>query len=375
MPFILDLAILFITAVIGGRLVRKLGQPPSLGEMLVGIIIGPYALGVVTYTDTLRTFAELGSIFLLFIIGLKTAIESFYSVWKPAIAAGVGGAIVPFFLGFLAASSFGFTIAESLFLGAVLTATSIGITARVLSDMHKLNTKEGVTILGAAVADDVVGIIVLTVILGVIAGGLTLISVVSITAKAILAWFLILLIGMRIIARVFNKIKLNEGALTLIFLATCLGFAFVTSQLGLSSIVGAFAIGLALSRTFKVKEALQELNIIYRVFVPIFFISIGLLVDISVFLKALPLGLLVTVLAIAGKLIGCGVVVFLMGFKLNEALRVGIGMIPRGEMGLIIAGIGLTSGLIGSEIYSIGVIAIVLTTFLAIPLMKPTFGK
>ncbi|MCS4541454.1 MAG: cation:proton antiporter [Euryarchaeota archaeon] len=373
MEFILDLAIFFIAAIAVGRLAKRLGQPAALGEMMVGIIVGPYVLGLVKYTETVGAFAEVGSIILLFIVGLKTESEKLSGIWRPAIFAGIGGVILPFFLGLIAALSFGFSVAEGLFLGAVLTATSIGITVRALSDMGKLNTREGLTILGAAVVDDILGVIILAIVLGILTGGLTLASVAFITTKAIIAWFLILFVGTRLLVPIFDRARVHDEALVLLFLAVCFGFAFITAQLGLSSIIGAFAIGLALSKTFKIHEALKNLDLIYVIFVPIFFISIGLLVDFRIFLKAFSLGLIITILAIIGKLVGCGVATFLVGYNLKEALRVGIGMVPRGEVGLIVAGIGLTSGLIGSEIYSIGVIAIVLTTFLAIPLLKPVF--
>jgi Kef-type K+ transport system membrane component KefB len=372
--FVRDLVFLLVAAFIGGSLARRFRYPAALGELAVGIIVGPFALGFVEYSDTLVTFAEIGAIILLFYIGLETDMAMLRKYLVPSVMAGVFGALLPLVLGYYGSIYLGFGPDEALFMGTVLTATSIGITARMLSDLDHLKTKEGTTILGAGVVDDVVAIVLLSFTLSVLAGEFNLIDLASVLARVASFWAIIMILGVYVITRFLDKMRAEVESLTLVILA--LGFAgsFGSSQLGLSTAIGAFAVGLALSNMIRAPEILRNMQPIFLFFVPIFFVSVGMLIDPRAFVISLVPGLIITALAILGKVVGCGGALLLTKFSAREALTVGVGMIPRGEVGLIIAGIGLASGFIDPQAYLASVMAVSLTTIIALPILKILIG-
>ena len=206
--FILELSIILTAALLGGVLIRKFGYPAALGELAVGIVLGPFALGFVRDTEILTIFAELGAIILLFYIGLETDINQLKKQLKPSILVGVLGAIIPLILGYYTALFFGYPEGESLFLGAVMMATSIGITVRMLSELKQLHTKIGMIIMGGGVVDDVVAIILLTVIIGFLKGQVQLTNILGLVGSALIFWILALIIGLRVICKFLNKIDL-----------------------------------------------------------------------------------------------------------------------------------------------------------------------
>jgi Kef-type K+ transport system membrane component KefB len=372
--FVRDLVFLLVAAFIGGSLAKRFRYPAALGELAVGIIVGPFALGFVEYSDTLVTFAEIGAIILLFYIGLETDMAMLRKYLLPSVMAGVLGALLPLVLGYYGSISLGFGPDEALFMGTVLTATSIGITARMLSDLDHLKTKEGTTILGAGVVDDIVAIVLLSFTLSVLAGEFNLIDLASVLAKVASFWAIIMILGVYVITRFLDKMRAETESLTLVILA--LGFAgsFGSSQLGLSTAIGAFAVGLALSNMIRAPEILRNMQPIFLFFVPIFFVSVGMLIDPRAFVISLVPGLIITGLAVIGKIVGCGGALLLTKFSAREALTVGVGMIPRGEVGLIIAGIGLASGFIDPQAYLASVMAVSLTTIIALPILKILIG-
>ena len=368
--FIRDLVILLVAAFLGGSVARKFGYPAAIGELAVGILIGPFALGFVESSESLVTFAELGTIILLFYIGLDADITMLKRYLIPSILAGVTGALVPLGLGYYGGLTLGLTQGEALFMGTVLTATSIGITVRMLSDLGRLKTKEGMTILGAGVVDDVAAIILLSVTVSVLAGEFSVLNLASLLAKAAVFWVAAIVLGFYALSRILDRLRVETESLTLLVLA--LGFAgsFASAQLGLSTAIGAFAIGLALSNTMRSSEILKNMQQIFLFFVPIFFVSIGMLIDPRAFVSSVVPGLLIATLAILGKVLGCGGSLLIAKYTGREALTVGVGMVPRGEVGLIIAGIGLASGFLGAEAYLISVMAVSLTTIMALPILK-----
>ena len=372
--FVRDLVFLLVAAFIGGSLAKRFRYPAALGELAVGIIVGPFALGFVEYSDTLVTFAEIGAIILLFYIGLETDMAMLRKYLLPSAMAGVLGALLPLVLGYYGSIYLGFGPDEALFMGTVLTATSIGITARMLSDLDHLKTKEGTTILGAGVVDDVVAIVLLSFTLSVLAGEFNVIDLASVLAKVASFWAIIMILGVYVITRFLDKMRAETESLTLVILA--LGFAgsFGSSQLGLSTAIGAFAVGLALSNMIRTPEILKNMQPIFLFFVPIFFVSVGMLIDPRAFVVSLVPGLIITGLAIIGKVLGCGGALLLTKFSAREALTVGVGMIPRGEVGLIIAGIGLASPFIDPQAYLASVMAVSLTTIIALPILKILIG-
>jgi Kef-type K+ transport system membrane component KefB len=369
--FVLQLSILLVAAIVGGLLIKRFGYPVALGELLVGIILGPSIFNLITDQATVSVFAELGAIILLFYIGLETDIQDLRRQLLPSLSVGVLGAIVPLILCYYTALFLGVSSNEALFLGVVFTATSIGITIRLLKDLGKLNNPIGLTVLGAGIVDDIVAVILLSVVLSVISGGFNALDIVLVIVKAIIFWAITVLIGSKVIVPTIDKLKIDNEYIILMLLAYGFLAAYISATIGLSAIVGAFAAGLPLTtRQVKVKMVLDQTKSLYMFFVPIFFISIGTLINLNVFGEAAFLGLIITAMAFAGKIIGSFAGARLNKFSVKDSLKIGVTMTPRGEMGLIVASLGLTSGLISTKTYSISVMAVVLTTFIAIPIVK-----
>ena len=372
--FVLQLSILLVAAIVGGLLIKRFGYPVALGELLVGILLGPSIFNLISDQATVSVFAELGAIILLFYIGLETEMGDLRKQLLPSLSVGVLGAIVPLVLCYYTALSFGISNNEALFLGVVFTATSIGITIRLLKDMGKLNNPAGLTILGAGIVDDIVAVILLSVVLSILSGGVNAFDIGLVVVKAIIFWAIIVLIGSKVLVRTIDKVRLDDEYLILLLLAYGFLAAYISATIGLSAIVGAFAAGLPLStRQVKVRMVLEKTKSLYMFFVPIFFISIGTLINLSVFGEAAFLGLVITAMAFIGKIIGSFMAARMTKFSTRESLKIGISMTPRGEMGLIIASLGLTSGLISTGTYSVAVMAVILTTFIAMPIIKKVY--
>jgi len=368
--FVFELAILLATAFAGGLLVRRLGYPMALGELLIGIVIGPFAFGFVRQTEMVSMFAELGAIILLFYIGLETEMDMLKKYFLPSIMVAISGAILPLILGYYGGILIGFSWQESLFLGTVLTATSLGITVRMLTDMKKLHTPFGMVILGAGIIDDVIAVVMLTIVLDILAGQLDFGSIGMILFEVVAFFSVILVVGTRVLTKVLDTTRITIENLLIILLSLCFLVAYLASEAGLSTIIGAFAIGVSLSGLKRIHTVLQKGKSLYIFFVPIFFISIGMLIDINLFTTNIIPALFITAIAMAGKIGGCGIAALITGSSRKNALRIGIGMSPRGEMGLIIAGIGLASGTIGGDIFTISIIAVVFTTLIGMPALK-----
>jgi Kef-type K+ transport system membrane component KefB len=403
---LIQLAVILGVAKLAGELaLRVLKVPPVLAELAAGIIIGPYALGGlgvlgigplfplperagqgagIPVSDPLFALAQIGSIVLLFAVGLETNLRQFLRYAAPATAVAAGGVILPFVLGMFTTAAFGFGGAagilspQALFMGAILTATSVGITARVLTDLNRLNHPEGVTIIAAAVLDDVLGILVLTIVAGItIAGGFSLSNVAWVGFKAIAFWLGLTGVGILAaphITKGLGRFR-SPGALMVLSLALALLAAGLAEVFGLAFIIGAFSIGLAFSTTelaHRIEGALQAVS---QVVVPIFFVVMGMLVDIGSMQSAIGFGLLISALAIIGKVVGCGVPALASGFNLRGSSRIGVGMLPRGEVALIIAGIGLSKGIIGQELFGVSIMMTVVTTAIAPLLLVPLFRK
>lgn len=397
--FFLTLAIIFIAGKKIGSLFVRFKQPEVLGELIAGVLLGTLGLiplyGEMGY-DVFHLLAEVGVAILLFEIGLETDLNELLNVGPSSLIVAVIGVVLPFLLGFycvflLADLNFlSFTSESRLFLvaltiGATLTATSVGITARVLSELNKLKTVEARVILSAAVIDDVIGLIILAVISGVIAttasGGSSSFEIFDIgiiTVKAVGFLFLAIVIGNLFTSRLFlfvHNLK-ARGSLLLGALAYTFVFAYLGHLAGLAPIIGAFAAGLLLAKTHQKTLIEERLKPVADVFIPIFFIMVGSAVDLSVFnpfikenIAVILLALVLFVIAVIGKL-ASGLGAF--SLKANK-LVIGIGMIPRGEVGLIFASMGLVSGVLQKGEYSALLVMVMLTTFVAPPLLYRFF--
>jgi Kef-type K+ transport system membrane component KefB len=405
-PLVLvGVAVILLLAKIGGEVFERIKQPAVLGELISGIIIGNLALVGFTQAESLKTndviaaLAEIGVILLLFEVGLETKLGEMLEVGWSSLLVAIAGVVMPFFLGWGVAAYFIPNEARlaHVFIGATLCATSVGITARVLKEMGKLRTRESRIILGAAVIDDVLGLVVLAVVVGAIRAtgtGIVLskIDVVLIAAKAIIFLAGAIVAGRYIVPHVFRGAGLFEvrGVLLALAISFCFLLAWAATLVGLAPIVGAFAAGLVLEEvhfkpfTARGERDLSELlSPVSAVLVPIFFILMGMKVDLRALAqpKLLWFALLLTLAAIAGKQI-CSLAVAERG--LNR-LAIGVGMIPRGEVGLIFAGIGATllmpnaSGasepVIGAATFGAVVIMVLVTTLVTPPALKLALAR
>ncbi|RJR31780.1 cation:proton antiporter [Candidatus Parcubacteria bacterium] len=396
--FVLQVAVILIVAKIFGAIFEKFGQSAVLGELIGGIIFGPYALGAVSLpflgsifplyinefglpvTAELYSLAQLGAIVLLFMVGLETDARMFVQYGAKALLIAVGGVVLPFFFGAYLTIFFG--LAQklmdpiALFVGAAMTATSVGITARVLSDIMRLDTHEGVSILGAAVIDDILGILILALVLS-LAGGQGEVSVASlgmIFLKA--AGFLagVTILGLTLGKKLARYLSRFEGKIYMVvILAVCFLIAALAEKFGLAMIIGAYLSGILFSVTQLGYKLERNLIWLSHVLVPIFFFVMGMMVDVKAMGGALVFGLVLTVFAILGKVLGCGVPAWFSGFNFLGSIRIGIGMLPRGEVALIIAGIGLAAGIVTQQIFGVVIMMTILTTVIAPILLVSLF--
>jgi Kef-type K+ transport system membrane component KefB len=391
------LIVILISGKLLGEIVERRGQPAVLGELVAGVILGGSVLGVIPGPGTemyeiIHVFAEIGVSILLFEIGLETDLKEMFRVGPTASAVALIGVCVPFGLGFLywylvnpsigiQPENISFVIV-AIFVGATLTATSVGITARVLSDLDRMHTAEARIIIGAAVIDDVLGIVILAVVAGLASGaavGLFAISRIFVFAVGFLV--VAVVIGNRFAPALFDAVDRMRVRGVLLVTAFCfaLGVAALADWAGSAMIIGAFAAGLVLSSTNQFDSVVEKIEPVADVFTPIFFVVVGAPVNVRLFipgstdfdLGVLTVGLILTVVAVIGKL--------LSGLAVRSAevskLVVGVGMVPRGEVGLIFASIGLATGILTGEVYSAILIMVILSTFIVPPVLKTLFAR
>jgi len=373
--FLLAFASALIAAKLFGELAERVGQPAVLGDLLAGIVLGPSVLGLVPLTAGILLVAEIGVILLLFEVGLETDLSELLRVGLPALAVALAGMLLPFLGGFFLTRLLGYPALTAIFVGAALTATSIGITARILSDLKVLSTREGQIILGAAVADDVLGLVVLAVVSRVAESGTVEITTVLRTAGLSVGFLaLALAVGMPLGKRLIRIVggANVRGVLVAASVAFACLIALAAKRAGSAEIVGAFAAGLVLARTNRRHDIENAVKPIVDIFAPIFFVYVGAQVDVA-FLNplvaenraALLLALALTVVGFLGK--------FAAGFCAWGGVRrsfIGAGMVPRGEVGLIFAQIGKDTGALPERVFVAVVLAVFATTFLAPPLLK-----
>jgi Kef-type K+ transport system membrane component KefB len=368
-PLLVTLAALILATKLFGELAQRIGQPAVLGELLAGVLLGPSLLRVVAPTDpVLESLALLGVLILLFEIGLHTDIRSLREVGKHAAVVAVVGVVAPFVGGYLVAVALGFSSLESLVAGAALTATSIGISARVLRDLGRLDTPEGQVVLGAAVLDDLIGLIILSVVTAAVGGAG--ISAFGITKSAVVAiGFVVaaLAVGSFAVPPIFRIVERlrTTGALGLIAIAFAFLLAWAADASGSAMIIGALAAGMVLHRTPQRAMIERSVTQLGYFFVPIFFALVGAMVDLRALVTpaALVAGVALTVVGIAGKLVSGYA---LRGFE-GSRLVVGVAMIPRGEVGLIFAQVGLATGAIAAGQFGAIMLMVIATTLVTPP--------
>lgn len=372
-PF--SMLVVFASAKLLSEVFERIGQPGIVGEILAGILIGPYVFGWMAPNEVLSILSDLGVMFLLFRVGLDVKASELMKLGGTALTVALAGVILPFFMGWGICRLWGEPRIESIFTGAAMVATSVGITAQVLAARGLLNTRASKIILAAAVIDDVLGLIVLAFISGLARNSVQYLDLAVTAALAIGFTLLIAKFGTRTVGRLVPrmqaKMNLAEAefalAMTLLF-----GLSLLAVYAGVAAIVGAFLAGMALSET--VDHRVSDLtNGVAELLVPFFLAGIGLHFDVSAFSSRSTLGLALVILiaAVGSKFVGCGIGALGLGRK--DAIRVGVGMVPRGEVGMVVAQIGLRMGVMQESIYGIIVFMSVATTLIAPPLLKMAF--
>jgi Kef-type K+ transport system membrane component KefB len=379
-----------------GEVAERIGQPAVLGELVAGVVLGYSVLGVVpvdgAMAEIVTLLAEVGVAILLFEIGLETDLKEMFRVGASASTVAVVGVTLPFLLGFLywwwatpAIGSHPGDVTDTMvaiFVGATLTATSVGITARVLTDLNRIHTREARVIIGAAVVDDVLGLVILAIVSGLAAGaGLTALGIATKFAVAVGFLVAAVIIGNWVAPRLFGLIDQLRvrGVLLVSAFSFALLFGALAGLAGSAMIIGSFAAGIVLSSTNQFDVIEERIKPVADVFTPIFFVSVGAAVNVNLFLpwseqfstSVLAVGGILLVIAIIGKLVA-GYTVGWGSEPMNHA-AIGVGMVPRGEVGLIFAQLGLTNGILSSEVFSAILIMVIFTTFIAPPLLKVIF--
>jgi Kef-type K+ transport system membrane component KefB len=384
--FLLLLAVIIAAAKGAGWLSLRLGQPAVLGELLAGVVLGPSLLDLLH----LRPFAgegmaagvfllaNLGVVLLMFIAGLETDLKQMRRVGRAAATAGVAGVVAPLLLGLAVALPFGFGLQKSAFMGIVLTATSVSITVQTLIELRQLESKEGATLLGAAVVDDVIALIVLSLFVAVSLSGAGRLAGLGIVLVRMAAFFAVAVLLGRLFRPALRRAEgapVSEGLLAAVLLAVLVYSWSAEALGGVAAITGAYLAGILVAQAGYLREVEHRLKALtYALLVPIFFVSIGLQTSVrALAADDVPLALLIIVAAVAGKIIGCGTGARLAGFTGQEALRIGVGMISRGEVGLIIASLGLQTGILHQREFAIMVLMVLATTVVTPPLLRMVF--
>ncbi|TAL56959.1 MAG: cation:proton antiporter [Nanoarchaeota archaeon] len=364
------LAAFLFTAFIAYYISVRLGLTIVVVEIILGIIIGPSFLGVVSYSESIQAVAELGAIFLLFVIGLNINFKEIYTLKNSIIA--FCGVIVPFVSGYFLSFIFGYSLIQCMFIGTTLTATSIAITAYVLKELNYLRSPIAKVIIGAAVVDDVLALLILAITTSFSSGSVLSISFkIAIAVSYIFVTILIIPWIQKILlwADKWGRKRGQERAILILAIAIAFAYSAIAELIGLSAIVGAFLAGVTIpaSALSKAKEGAEYLEMVFSA---IFFVSIGILVNLREVKLSLFLVLFIVV-AIFSKIIGCMASSLFYRFKPKEAFLIGVGMVPRGEMALVVGLIGLTSGIIDQTLYGT-IIAMTLITTIFSPLVLST---
>jgi len=377
-PLLLELFAIFVWAKVFGEIFEQLGLPAVVGEILAGVVLGPYALKLVNPSPTTLSVAGLGAIFLLFTVGLETSPRELIRVGRTSLGISLAGVMAPFLLGFAYLRLLrGDPAHQAIFVAAAMVATSVGIAARVMADLRVLHTRVANLILAAAVADDILGMIVLAVVagLGASAGAQWLqLGVLSLEAVAFTVFMVFF--GSKVIHKMRPGVERlsTHNAPLILALALCLGLSVAAERIGMAAIIGAFFAGLAFAEYSAEWRLAPRVSAINEFLAPFFFFTMGSRLDLSVFQPDVIVAcVVVTLLALIGKVVACGLPVLREGWL--SALKVGVGMTPRGEVALIVALVGLQTRMISQAAYGIVVFMTAATTLIAPPVLRYLFKR
>jgi Kef-type K+ transport system membrane component KefB len=374
---LVGLVLVWLAAKLAGEAMERIGQTAVLGELLAGVIIGPGVLGLVHESDVLHALAELGVLILLFEVGLESDLAELLQAGLQAMLVAIIGVAVPFAVGYGVMHWLGYPALLAVFIGATFTATSVGITARVLRDLGRLQDAAAKVVLGAAVVDDILGLIILAVVTGVAqTGSVSLATVGLLSGKAVVFLVVAIVVGIRLAPTLVRWVGQLQARGTLIVYSVvfAVGLATVADLMGLATIIGAFAAGLILATTERRAHIEERVKPVADLLVPVFFVTVGMKVQpamLNPFAESSQFGIamLLTAVAVASKL-AAGLAVYQRGVR---RWPVAVGMVPRGEVGLIFAGVGLASGVVAEGLYSALIVVVMLTTFAAPPWLKALY--
>src|SRR5712692_2285924 len=370
MEWLLYLGVILLAAKLGAEAAQRVGMSAVIGEIIVGVLLGHSVLNVIPESELVEALAEMGVLFMIFLLGLETKVAHVLEVGVTALLVALGGIMLPFALGYLTGWLVGLPWNTSLFLGAVLTATSVAISARVFLDVGMGRSRVTRIILAAAVIDDIVGLMVLSLVLALTGHSQARMDV-QIGKEAIF-----LLIGFPVvwylIPKVITRLRRleGEGALFAVILGITFLFAYGGVLAGFEPIIGAFLIGIIFGRAQEALVIERQVESLVHFLAPIFFLHIGLLIDVSALSQGLGFVLVLTLMATIGKLVGSGGAALARHLPFREALLIGVGMVPRGEVGLIVAGIGARAGIFRTEIFSAAALMCILTVVVVPPFLR-----
>ncbi|MFC6295547.1 cation:proton antiporter [Lactiplantibacillus daoliensis] len=378
MGYIGTLSLILIVTAVAGHISVRMGLPAVIGQLLSGIVLGPALLGWVSATPFIKDFAELGVIILMFMAGLESDLQLLKKYWKPSLLVAVLGVILPVGVIDWCSQLFHLSNVESLFLGVTFAATSVSISVAVLKELNALDGKEGTTILGAAVVDDVLAVLILSLMVSLFGGQVGTSSSQSTNLGLTLAIQAVFFVSLFVVVKWLVPLLMKIGdallvptSVTLMSLVICFGLAYLADFIGLSAVIGAFFAGIAVGQTDYHEVIDRHIQPIGNaVFIPVFFVSIGLNMSFNGFLNDFWFIVVITVAAIATKLLGAGIGAKIAGFSWTSGYEIGAGMVSRGEMALIIAQIGYQGKLLSADRYSAVITAIILTTLIAPLLLR-----
>ncbi|NOX62792.1 MAG: cation:proton antiporter [Chloroflexi bacterium] len=388
LQFAIALTIIIAAAKTGGYISNRLGQPAVLGELIAGIILGPSVLNMLHWTpftdpylgEGVAHIAELGVLFLMFIAGLELHLSDLAKSGKVSAFAGVLGVVTPLVMGYYLARAFGYEIQPSLFIGLILAATSVSISAQTLLELGVLRTRVGIGLLGAAVFDDILVVLGLSLFIALVEGTGGPTDVLWIVVRMTLYIIIATAIGMKFFARwsqKVNRLPISQGLMAFVVVMMLL-YAWAAEALGgMAAITGAFLAGLMFARS-PLKERIENSVSVmaYALFVPVFFVNVGLEANARlVFSVSLMLFLGMTVVAIISKMLGAGLGARLAGFTTLESLQLGAGMTSRGEVGLIVATVGINQGLISDDVFAVVVGVVIVTTLVTPAMLRVLFAR
>ncbi|MBM7561289.1 cation:proton antiporter [Fusibacter tunisiensis] len=374
--FMVQLALILLAANVAGKLSEKFKQPAVMGQILIGLVLGA---GLMEKTEIIEQFAQIGVVFLMFIAGLETDVKELLASIKSSSLIALGGIVFPAFLVF-AGMMIVFpnqSMLVALFLGIVSTATSVSISVQTLREIHQLRTKQGLMILGAAIIDDIAGIILLTLLVGLVKPGAS--SSVGVVTLKIVAFFTILYAVGFVVVKFLRKIKddvVGDEQIIVFSIILCFILAFMSEEFGVAAITGAYFAGVIFSMTsFKHRVSHDVNKVSNLLFTPIFFVGIGMDINLSAAATAVGVGSLLIVMGIIGKIVGCGLGARLSGFTLDDSLQIGVGMVPRAEVAIIVANLGLQMAILSEKDMAATVVMVLVTTLVTPSMLKWTFNR